>query len=107
MRRALIERFGVPAEAIIIEPYARHTTTNLRNITRRLAAMTAPLDKDTLIITNVGQSSYIESPDFSARNLKDLGYVPGTVGARLSPNELTFRPSIKSLRIDPSDPLDP
>ncbi|MRW83160.1 YdcF family protein [Pseudoduganella sp. FT26W] len=107
MRRALIERFGVPAEAIIIEPYARHTTTNLRNITRRLAAMAAPLDKDTLVITNVGQSSYIESPDFSARNLKDLGYVPGTVGVRLSPNELTFRPSIKSLRVDPSDPLDP
>jgi hypothetical protein len=107
MRRALIERFGVPAEAIIIEPYARHTTTNLRNITRRLVAMAAPLDKDTLVITNTSQSGYIESPEFSARNQKELGYLPGTVGARLSPTELTFRPSAKSLRIDPSDPLDP
>jgi hypothetical protein len=107
MRRALIERYGVPAESIIIEPYARHTTTNLRNVTRRLVAMGAPLDKDSLIITNTGQSGYIESPEFSARNQKELGYLPGTVGARLSPTELTFRPSAKSLRIDPADPLDP
>ncbi|NYE61526.1 hypothetical protein FHW58_002733 [Duganella sp. 1224] len=107
MRRALIERYGVPAESIIIEPYARHTTTNLRNVTRRLVAMGAPLDKDSLIITNTSQSGYIESPEFSARNQKELGYLPGKVGARLSPTELTFRPSAKSLRIDPADPLDP
>lgn len=107
MRRALIERFGVPAESIIIEPYARHTTTNLRNVTRRLVAMGAPLDKDSLIITNADQSRYIESQEFAARNQKELGYAPGTVGARLSPTELTFRPSSKSLRIDPADPLDP
>jgi hypothetical protein len=107
MRKALIERFGVPAEAIIIEPYARHTTTNLRNVTRRLIAMGAPLDKDSLIVTYTNQSRYIESQEFTSRNLKELGYLPGTVGARLSPTELTFRPSAKSLRIDPADPLDP
>ena len=107
MRKALIERFGVPAEAIIIEPYARHTTTNLRNVTRRLIAMGAPLDKDSLIVTYTNQSRYIESQEFTSRNLKELGYLPGTVGARLSPTELVFRPSAKSLRIDPADPLDP
>ena len=107
MRKALIERFGVPAESIIIEPYARHTTTNLRNVTRRLIAMGAPLDKDSLIVTYTNQSRYIESQEFASRNLKELGYLPGTVGARLSPTELTFRPSPKSLRIDPADPLDP
>ena len=107
MRKALVERFGVPAEAIIIEPYARHTTTNLRNVTRRLVAIGAPLDKDSLIVTYTNQSRYIESQEFTSRNLKELGYLPGTVGARLSPTELTFRPSAKSLRIDPADPLDP
>jgi hypothetical protein len=107
MRKALIERFGVPAESIIIEPYARHTTTNLRNVTRRLIAMGAPLDRDSLIVTYTPQSRYIESAEFAARNQKELGYLPGTVGARLSPTELTFRPSAKSLRIDPLDPLDP
>jgi hypothetical protein len=107
MRKALIERFNVPAESIIIEPYARHTTTNLRNVTRRLIALGAPLDKDSLIVTYTNQSRYIESQEFTSRNLKELGYLPGTVGARLSPTELTFRPSAKSLRIDPLDPLDP
>lgn len=107
MRKALIERFGVPAESIIIEPYARHTTTNLRNVTRRLIALGAPLDKDSLIVTYTNQSRYIESQEFASRNLKELGYLPGTVGARLSPTELTFRPSPKSLRINPADPLDP
>ncbi|WP_395397552.1 YdcF family protein [Novosphingobium sp. BL-8A] len=107
LRRGLIERYGIPAEAIVIEPYARHTTTNLRNATRRLMAMGAPLDKDTLVVCNPGQSVYIESPLFMQRNLDELGYQPGQVGKRLSPTELEFRPSPKSARIDPRDPLDP
>ena len=107
MRNALIERYGIPAETILIEPYARHTTTNLRNATRVLAAVGAPLDRDTLIVCNPGQSETIASPAFAQRNRAELGYEPGTVGRRLSPTELEFRPSPKSLRIDPRDPLDP
>lgn len=107
MRRALIERFGIPAEDIVVEPYARHTTTNLRNVTRRLIALGAPLDRDALIITNVDQSRYIESDQFTERNRLELGYQPGAVGRRLSPTELVFRPSASSRRVDPRDPLDP
>lgn len=107
MRQALIDRYGVPANAIVIEPYARHTTTNLRNATRRLMAMGAPMDRDALIVCNAVQSSYIESPLFTERNFKELGYQPGTIGQRLSPTELTFRPLPVSARIDPLDPLDP
>lgn len=107
MRRALIERYGVPADAIVIEPYARHTTTNLRNATRLFMTMGAPLDKDALIVCNPGQSAAIASPEFVARNQRELGYQPGKVGARLSPTELEFRPSPLSARIDPRDPLDP
>lgn len=107
MRRELIERHGVPADAIVIEPYARHTTTNLRNATRRLVAMGAPIDRDALIVCNARQSSYIERAEFAARNLRELGYQPGKIGARLSPTELRFRPSPASLRVDPLDPLDP
>jgi hypothetical protein len=106
MRQALIERFGVPADCIVLEPYARHTTTNLRNASRRLAALGAP-DRDALIVTYAEQSKMIESPAFAARNRLELGYEPGIVGTRLSPNELTFRPAKESLRIDPMDPLDP
>lgn len=107
MRQALIERFGISAADIVIEPYARHTTTNLRNATRRLVALGAPLAKDVLIVTNADQSRYIESAEFSHRNAVELGYQPGTIGARLSATELTFRPSASSLRVDPMDPLDP
>lgn len=107
MRRALIDRYGVPADAIVIEPYARHTTTNLRNVTRLLIAMGAPLDDDALIICNPQQSAMIESVQFTKRNADELGYQPGQVGRRFSPTELAFRPSPMSARIDPRDPLDP
>lgn len=107
MRKALIERFHIPPDRIVIEPYARHTTTNLRNATRRLVALGAPVTQPALIVANVEQSRYIESPEFAARNPAELGYQPGTVGPRHSPFVLEFRPSLKSLRVDPLDPLDP
>ena len=107
MRNALIDRYGVPADAILIEPYARHTTTNLRNATRLLMAMDAPMDRDAVIVCNPGQSASIESPQFVTRNQRELGYQPGQVGRRLSITELLFRPSRVSARIDPRDPLDP
>ncbi|QGP78217.1 YdcF family protein [Sphingobium sp. CAP-1] len=107
MRKALIERYGVPADAILIEPYARHTTTNLRNATRLLIAIGAPLDNDALIVCNPQQSAMIDSVQFIKRNADELGYQPGVVGRRLSSTELAFRPSRTSARIDPRDPLDP
>jgi len=107
MRRALIERYAVPADAIVIEPYARHTTTNLRNATRLLMAMGAPLAMDTLIVCNPVQSAAIESPGFLERNRTELGYQPGTVERRLSLTALEFRPALQSGRVDPRDPLDP
>ena len=107
MRTALIERYGVPADAIVIEPYARHTTTNLRNASRMLVAFGAPLDRPALIVCNPGQSEMIASAAFAQRNLTELGYAPGTIGSRSSPTELEFRPSAASLRVDPRDPLDP
>ena len=87
--------------------YARHTTTNLRNATRLLMAMDAPMDRDAVIVSNPGQSASIESPQFVTRNQRELGYQPGQVGRRLSITELLFRPSRVSARIDPRDPLDP
>lgn len=107
MRRALVDRYGIPADCIIVEPYARHTTTNLRNATRRLIAMKAPLDREVLIVTNPAQSQYIEGADFKARSLRDLGYEPAKIGTRLSPTDLTFRPVPRSALVDPMDPLDP
>ncbi len=107
MRKALIDRYGVPPDAIIIEPYARHTTTNLRNASRLLARIGAPLEAETVIVCNPLQSAYIESAKFTQRNAAELGYQPGKIVRRVSPSELVFRPSQASERVDPRDPLDP
>lgn len=107
MRKALIDRYGVPPDAIIIEPYARHTTTNLRNASRLLARIGAPLEAETVIVCNPLQSAYIESAKFTERNAAELGYQPGKIVRRASPSELVFRPSPASERVDPRDPLDP
>lgn len=107
MRKALIDRYGVSPDAIITEPYARHTTTNLRNAGRLLARLGAPLEAETVIVCNPLQSAYIESAKFAERNAAELGYQPGKVVRRVSPTELVFRPSRASERVDPRDPLDP
>ncbi|MCW6530334.1 YdcF family protein [Sphingomonas sp. MMSM20] len=107
MRKALIDRYGVSPDAIITEPYARHTTTNLRNAGRLLARLGAPLEAETVIVCNSLQSAYIESAKFAERNAAELGYQPGKVVRRVSPTELVFRPSPASERVDPRDPLDP
>lgn len=107
MRKALIVDYGVPADSIVMDPYARHTTTNLRNAARLLIALGAPLDRDALIVSDPDQIGYIASRDFADRNQRVLGYEPGTVGKQLSPFELPFRPSRASTRVDPMDPLDP
>ena len=107
MRKALVEDYGVPVDCIIVDPYARHTTTNLRNATRRLVALGAPLDRDALIVSDPEQLRYIESREFADRNQHVLGYEPGTIGTLSAPFELPFRPSHASMRVDPMDPLDP
>lgn len=107
MRRALIERFAVPEDSIVVEPYARHTTTNLRNAARRLMSLRAPLDRDAVVVANPVQSRYIESAELATRNQSELGYQPGSIGRRLTPTVILFRPSAVSARVDPSDPLDP
>lgn len=107
MRRALIKRYGIPADAIVIDPYARHTTTNLRNATRRLIAMGAPLDRDILVVSNAPHIDAIASPAFVDRNRRELGYQPAVAGERVASTAIAMRPSGDSLRVDPGDPLDP
>jgi uncharacterized SAM-binding protein YcdF (DUF218 family) len=36
MKHDLIARLGIPAAAILVDPHARHTTTNMRNAARLL-----------------------------------------------------------------------
>jgi hypothetical protein len=107
MKHDLMARYGVPADAIVVDPYARHTTTNLRNATRLLFRMGAPLGRPVLITTSQDQSLSIELPSFAARNAAELGYQPMGAYKRLSPFDLAATPNLVSLHADPQDPLDP
>ena len=107
MKKALIAEYAIPAAAILIEPHARHTTTNLRNAARLLYRYGFPDAKPALITTDHGQSAYIEAPAFAQRCQSELGYLPYEGLKRTSPFDLEFRPRPQSLLVDPIDPLDP
>jgi hypothetical protein len=107
MRRELVERYGVPAQAILVEPHARHTTTNFRNAARLMHRYGVPFDQDALVVTSESQSRYVEGAVFKERCVKELGYMPITLGARVSGFDLVYRPVLASLQLDAQDPLDP
>jgi hypothetical protein len=107
MKKSLIADFGIPADAILIDPHARHTTTNIRNAVREIYRYGMPFDKKALITTDPGQSESIESPAFAKRCLNELGYEPQKLGQRISKFDLEFLPVIDALQMDPADPLDP
>lgn len=107
MKRSLVANFGVPPDAVLIDPHARHTTTNLRNAARIVYRYGMPADKAMLITTDAAQSAYISGQVFRDRCTRELGYQPGVVGRRLSIFDLEFRPGVESLHADAKDPLDP
>ncbi|MCB9763312.1 MAG: YdcF family protein [Alphaproteobacteria bacterium] len=107
MKQALIGKLGVPEDRVILEPYARHSTTNLRNVGRLMLAL--GMDEATVVTTG-GQGFYFGHPDLSTFNLrcrKVLGYELGTLIAENEPpTHITYRPddAIKQRGDDPQDP---
>lgn len=106
MKRTLMDEYGVPEKAILIDPHARHTTTNIRNVIRLMFRYRFPMDKPGLIFTNTYQADDIVAKSFEVRCQKVFGYQPATY-KRIKPFEVEFMPSLNSLTLDPSDPLDP
>lgn len=107
MKKALIADYGVPADAILIDPHARHTTTNMRNAVRQIFRYGIPTNKPALVTTDQFQSRYIEAPDFVKRCQDEMGHVPYKDLRRVSPFDLELIPVADALQADPSDPLDP
>ncbi len=107
MKRVLTTRYGVPASAILVDPFARHTTTNLRNAARLLTEAGAGLARPVLITTTTAQSAYIESPAFTARCRKELGYACYDALKRVSPFDTVASLSPLATHRDAADPLDP
>ncbi len=107
MKRYLMQVYGIPEDAILIDPYARHTTTNLRNVSRELLSHAFPIDRPMLIVSDALQVRYVESSSFAQRNQQELGYQPVHLAKQVSQTSIEALPSRQSLLRDASDPLDP
>ncbi|HEY4051258.1 MAG TPA: YdcF family protein [Acidobacteriaceae bacterium] len=107
MKKALLKDYNVPEAAILVDPHARHTTTNMRNAAREIYRYNMPMNKPALVVSDAAQTGYIASQLFADRCLKELGYLPYQIINRPSETSLVFLPMADSLQQDPMDPLDP
>jgi hypothetical protein len=107
MKSELMSRYGIAERAIIMEPHARHTTTNFRNAARLMFRYGFPMDQAALVTSSSAHSQYCGSDLFLRRLQTELGYLPMALGQRLSAFDLEFKPLLISLHQDGLDPLDP
>lgn len=107
MKKELMERFHIPEEHIIIDPHARHTTTNLRNASRLIKQYGIPFNKKCLAVSHNSHIDYVNSEVFHERCLKELGYLPVLLQERISATAIEFVPQIESGQQNPIEPLDP
>ena len=103
MREWLVAR-GVDAASILVDPCARHTTTNLRNAGRILLAAGAT---EAHIVSSGDQLFYLAHPwrsTFHLRCLTQLGYRVGELAwgdggcVRFTPSAAVFRASRRESR---------
>lgn len=107
MKKYLMKKYGIPGDAIIIDPHARHTTTNFRNANRLIIRYGIPTTKPSLFVTSKSQHDYVMNDAFDKRNNHDLGYLPYRDKKSISNHDVVFYPTWESLHMDPLDPLDP
>ncbi|MBC9929347.1 YdcF family protein [Chitinophaga qingshengii] len=107
MKKYLVNELKIPAEAVILEPHARHTTTNVRNAVRIAWKSGMPLHKRMLCVSDALQLYYVNSAVFSKRCQEELGYQPATDIQQADLYYLSFIPNLESLQANSMDPLDP
>lgn len=105
MKRYITEELHIPSQNILIEPYARHTTTNLRNAARMIINFSIPTYKPILTITDAAQSRYILNMD--QRCIDEFGFVPYKNMKKINDYENEFFPVRTALQTNPAEPLDP
>lgn len=107
MKKYLVDSLGAPKDKIFIEPYARHTTTNIRNTSRMIYRFGMPANKPVLIVTHPKHNSYVSGKLIKKRALKQLGYIPYKNLRKLNKYETEFYPVKKVLQANPFCILDP
>jgi hypothetical protein len=106
MKKYLLETLGIPENAILIDPHARHTTTNMRNVARMMYRYGVPFERPGVTCTTKWQSEWIGST-LTARCLRELNEAPYKPGLRLSETLVAFFPLVEALQINPLEPMDP
>ena len=107
MKRYLIEKLQVPEDAILVDPHARHTTTNIRNTVRLIYRYGFPFAKPCIVSSASSHIQSVMDVSFDRRCERELKHVPLRKGVRLSATEGEFYPVIDALHINPTEPLDP
>ncbi len=105
MKKYMVRVLNIPENAVIVEPHARHTTTNMRNGVRLMYRYHIPAGKPALVITDKSQHDAIMKMD--ERCMRELKYVPYKLGQSLSDTEVEFYPVMDAFQINPYEPLDP
>ena len=107
MKKYVMEKFKIPEKSILIDPYARHTTTNFRNAARLAFRYEIPNERKALVTSSEDHISIVTKDGFRIRCTTELGYFPLESITRISPIAAEFKPSVTSLFFDANDPLDP
>ncbi len=110
MMRARLLELGIAADQILIDPHARHSTTNLRNAGRMMNSLRFSRG---LIVTGFERSTFSQAfyfahaglSTFALRCQRELGYSVGTL-REVDDHHIEFTPSAAVATPSYSDPLD-
>ena len=107
MKKYIIQKYAIPEESILIEPHARHTTTNVRNAARIMFRDSIPTDKKGLITSSESHIDYVIGEAFKKRFMDEIGFVPMQIFTRISPGAVEFIPLKDALFMNSMETLDP
>ncbi len=107
MKRYLVDVCHVPDSVVIMEPHARHTTTNLRNAGRIMIRQGFPLDRPALVTGSKSHINSVVSKEFCNRFNRELGFLPVNITKRKNDLLAEFTVNESCLQLDGDEPMDP
>lgn len=107
MKRQLIETYGIPESAIIMEPHARHTHTNIRNTGRLMIRYGIPMDRPVLITSCDWHLDFIQTERFDSISTNLMIIKSFEQGKRISGTRIGCLILPSCTQVSPIDPLDP
>lgn len=107
MKKYITDSLDIPANVIIMEPHARHTTGNVRNANRIILRQHIPFDKPVLGVSSRSHINYIAADRFKKACKRDFGFIPFKQLKRISDTTVAYYVDSVSLQINAVAPLNP